>query len=328
MKKGTLALLLVIFCMSFVFAMDYPIYVKTSPGNYVKILMWTSGGGPLYGVKHGAVDSNGLFNTTFFSVSESKAKIQVLVMENGERGDIIQDVKFDNQDLSKALMIDCTSLCKISVYSNPEETEVVEVNQTANETENETEQTLENQTEVSTTAQENSFSIVSVGKSIFTKADGSLNIPIIILLGVFAVIIIVLIILRRPRRKRNKKNKEKEDPEERELEELERKVKEKEEEIKKIKDERERKKRIEETRNKLYEEEKEIKNLTGREDEDYIKLKKIEDARKKLAEDERTLSQLKGSNQNPKSEERKNIRDNPAVRGFLDNMKKYSEDKK
>jgi preprotein translocase subunit SecG len=132
-------------------------------------------------------------------------------MENGERGDIIQDVKFDNQDLSKALMIDCTSLCKISVYSNPEETEVFEVNQTANETENETEQTLENQTEVSTTAQENSFSIVSVGKSIFTKADGSLNIPIIILLGVFAVIIIVLIILRRPRRKRNKKNKEKED---------------------------------------------------------------------------------------------------------------------
>jgi hypothetical protein len=66
MKKGTLALLFGNFLYEFCFCDDYPIYVKTSPGNYVKILMWTSGGGPLYGVKHGAVDSNGLFNTHFF----------------------------------------------------------------------------------------------------------------------------------------------------------------------------------------------------------------------------------------------------------------------
>ena len=93
MKRRIGVFILLLFASSFVFAMDDPILVKTSPGNYVKIYAWPSSGGPLLNLGEGSVNNEGLFSHTFFSLHEPTIKYQVLIIKNGEK---IIDESFDN----------------------------------------------------------------------------------------------------------------------------------------------------------------------------------------------------------------------------------------
>lgn len=329
MKKEILALLLIFVSMNFVFAMEDSITVKALPNNYIKVYAYGNGGTPFFDMNGGVVDSNGIFSTTFFAVNEPEAMIRVLVIEGNEKGELLQKAEFDKQDLSSPLTIDCTSICKIKVIDETETVLVPEVENATKTIENTSETLMQTTVENISAPVENtnsSNSISSTGKAIFTKADGSINYPV--LGGIAAVVVIVILIIFVIKRKSKSKSVVI-DPEEKELEELEFKVKEKEEEINKIKDEQGRKQRIDDAKRKLFSEEKELKRLTGVEDEDYVKMKKIEEARKRLAQDERKLNHLQSSTStHPRHAERQNMRDNPAVKGFLDNMKKYSDDKK
>ncbi|MFA4960390.1 MAG: hypothetical protein WC548_01885 [Candidatus Pacearchaeota archaeon] len=323
--KKKIVILLAVFLICYVVAMDDPITVKTTPGNQVKVYAWTAGSGPLIVMKEGIADSNGLFNVTFFSLMESSAKFQVIITDSGKNK--IRESKFDNKETDVPYLIDCVPIdCIISVY-----TEEAILNVTTNSTINSSNKSESlNDTE----KKQNVFNDIFNGKSIFTTEEGKINymviaicmiILILILLGIYFIFF--------------KNMKIKKDPEEKELEKIEHQVKEKEEELKKIKEINLRRLKIEEAKKKLASEEKQIQIYRELNPEERMRRKRLEEAQRKLEEDERKIKELKEGNlaevqkedlynrldkmdQLKNNQDRNDIRNSPAVKGFVDNMRR------
>mgnify|MGYP003965642657 CR=1 FL=1 len=105
MKKVVMSLMFLIL-ISGVFAMEDPVVVKTDPGYKVKIYAWTAGGGPLLNLAEGVADVDGIFSATFFSLSVSEVRYQVMTIDL--RDNKIHDTRFDGFGTDEALEIDCT----------------------------------------------------------------------------------------------------------------------------------------------------------------------------------------------------------------------------
>ena len=248
MKKRIGVFILLLFASSFVFAMDDPILVKTSPGNYVKIYAWPSSGGPLLNLGEGSVNNEGLFSHTFFSLHEPTIKYQVLIIKNGEK---IIDESFDNQGINNPLEIDCRSgdSCSISIL---DEGDILNVNETAPEEPQETE-----------TASEEPQETLVTGLAFYNKSDGTLNLIYPIGLVVVLLLSIVLFIFFKKKKRFGGVIPDKEDEDDKQLREVESRIKEKEKEINTIKYSELKKRKIKEAKNKLVQEEKELRDLGG-----------------------------------------------------------------
>jgi F0F1-type ATP synthase membrane subunit b/b' len=235
--------------LSGVFAMEDSVKVKTLAGDKVKVYAWPVSG-PLLSMLEGEADGDGVFETTFFSLSVAQVKFQVMVIRDGEK---VKDVDFLNQGTDVSLVIDCLGVGCSIVFDNVSVEEEVALENDSEEVALEGEVVLGD-----SNVSRNNDSGWS-GFAILKSKDGTLNwkFPIsIIALAVFLVAFLILIMSG----KKGKVNVELDD-DEKELEEVEEQVKKKEAEIKKIKDSKVKREKIEVARAKLKEEEEELREL-------------------------------------------------------------------
>ncbi|MDP2946511.1 MAG: hypothetical protein Q8N88_00195, partial [Nanoarchaeota archaeon] len=248
--KKEIVLLMFIFYLIGVFAMDESIIVKTASGNHVKLYAWTAGGGPLLVMNEGDAINNS-FVTTFFSLSEPTVKFHVIIINEAEEK--IRDNKFDNQRTSESLIIDCNSPdCTISVYN---ESAVLTVQNGANVNVSDLAVDIASNNE----SNSNKSGLLLIGKLIFIEEDGSIKYEVA---GgsVLAVIVLIFLVFFFKRKKRVK-NTISSNSQDKELEIIEEQIRQDEEELKGIKEVELRRLRLAEARRKLAKEEKEIKLL-------------------------------------------------------------------
>jgi len=302
-KEKFIILLLVTFLTTNVMAMEGSVVVKTEPGYSVTLYIWPIEMGPLVNNVKGMADENGYFSKTFYTLTETEIKINVLTFD--EDFNQVNNVNFEKPDITQSILITCMpsgkdscTIKSIPIGTEPnkeieEETEEVLVEEIIEET---TETTVSNEEgeEViitETDLEEPEKTMPVTGKSIFHKSDGSTNwfnlITGAVIIFLFFTLLLGISIQRRSKKVKTYKVPKASKSED-ELEELERRITEKEEEIKSIKSARERRDKIIQAKLKLAQDEKELTSLKN---EDSNRLK---EAKEKLERKQKELEHLKG----------------------------------
>ncbi len=245
MKKVVIALMFLLL-VGGALAMTEPISVKATAGDEVKIYAWTAGGGPLLTMDKGIVDEDGIFETTFFSLSVP-ARFNIFVIRDGDK--VGDGTDFLDHNLSEALSVDCTDVeCKI-------------VNETVVEIVNET--VVVNETVNDSVVANESTNVAPTGNAIFTNADGSIK--WIYSLG-GGIVVLVLIVFLALMFHGKKEKKVVDDDGDKELKDVNDRVKQAADKIKQIKNDRDKRENLIRAKAKLAEEEAELRRLEGRDD--------------------------------------------------------------
>lgn len=115
MKRGCFIFVFLFLFVGFVSSMEDPIVVEANPGDSVRIYVWPLEYGPALNFASGDVDEDGVFMTTFFSLSTSDVKYQVYVYDS--EGDKTHGETFTGYGIDEPLKIDCTFLDKCVMSS-------------------------------------------------------------------------------------------------------------------------------------------------------------------------------------------------------------------